>query len=92
MAMILISNGRIFLSERKEGIRTRVMLLPGGGSDPVWNQAFYFEVDDEGGNVTIKIFDEDKHSADDIIGEAVYDLYNIPLYISRYFWPMSDGE
>ncbi|MCO5578249.1 hypothetical protein L7F22_032088 [Adiantum nelumboides] len=45
--------------------------LEGGGSNPVWNQSFFFEVDD--GNVAeviIKIFDEDKRSKDDAIGEA----------------------
>jgi hypothetical protein len=68
-----ISNGKdISSGEARGNLEFRVMLLPGGGSDPVWNQSFYFEIDDEeGGNVTIKIFDEDKHSADDIIGEAV---------------------
>lgn len=44
--------------------------LEGGGSDPVWKQKFFFEVDDEVADVIIKVYDEDKRSADDSMGEA----------------------
>lgn len=44
--------------------------LEGGGSAPVWKQRFFFEVDEEIADVIIKVFDEDKRTADDFIGEA----------------------
>ena len=55
------------------------MFSLGGGADPVWNQMFFFKVDEDNGDVVIKILDEDKHSADDIIGEAKYGVYPVQL-------------
>lgn len=51
--------------------------LEGGGSDPVWDQSFFFEVDDGAADVIIKIFDEDEHSADDAIGESKIPLSKV---------------
>ncbi|KAH7288057.1 hypothetical protein KP509_31G009800 [Ceratopteris richardii] len=42
----------------------------GGGSNPVWKQKFYFKVDEEIDDVVIRVFDEDKQTADDALGEA----------------------
>ncbi|KAI5064050.1 hypothetical protein GOP47_0020720 [Adiantum capillus-veneris] len=46
--------------------------LEGGGSDPIWDQSFFFQVEDgdDSTDVIIKIFDEDDRSKDDAIGEA----------------------
>ncbi|KAH7281621.1 hypothetical protein KP509_36G055500 [Ceratopteris richardii] len=44
--------------------------LEGAGSDPVWKQKFYFEVDEDIADVVIRVFDEDRHTADDFIGET----------------------
>eukprot|EP00250_Pteridium_aquilinum_P008473 c17977_g1_i1 orf=269-781(+) len=51
--------------------------LEGGGSDPVWDQSFFFEVDDDSADVIIKFFDEDKNSNDDAIGEAKIPLAKV---------------
>ncbi|KAI5055764.1 hypothetical protein GOP47_0029285 [Adiantum capillus-veneris] len=44
--------------------------LEAGGSNPAWKQRFFFEVDEEVADVIIKVYDEDKRTADDLIGEA----------------------
>eukprot|EP00249_Psilotum_nudum_P004198 c17742_g2_i1 orf=571-993(+) len=48
-----------------------------GGADPKWNQSFFFTIDEEVSEVTIKVFDADKFSADDAIGTATIPLANI---------------
>lgn len=44
--------------------------VEGGGANPTWNQSFFFTVDQHTTEVTIKLFDEDHYTADDIIGTA----------------------
>ena len=39
--------------------------------DPIWNQQFSFNIDNEVTEVLIKIFDKDDLSADDPLGTAV---------------------
>ncbi|KAH7283134.1 hypothetical protein KP509_35G063200 [Ceratopteris richardii] len=51
--------------------------LEGGGSDPVWDQSFFFQVEDDTSEVIVKIFDEDKRTADDPIGEAKIPFENV---------------
>ncbi|GLJ41260.1 hypothetical protein SUGI_0854060 [Cryptomeria japonica] len=45
-----------------------------GGTEPVWNEAFIFDISEGDYDVNIRIIDQDKFSSDDFVGEV-----NIPL-------------
>jgi hypothetical protein len=45
--------------------------LNAGTTDPIWNQEFAFDIDNEVTEVVIKLFDKDDLRADDPLGTAV---------------------
>ncbi|XP_057846453.1 elicitor-responsive protein 3-like [Cryptomeria japonica] len=49
-------------------------IVAGGGTEPVWNEAFIFDISEGDYDVNIRIIDQDKFSSDDFVGEV-----NIPL-------------
>jgi Ca2+-dependent lipid-binding protein len=45
--------------------------LNAGTTDPIWNQEFAFNIDNEVTEVVMKLFDKDDLRADDPLGTAV---------------------
>ena len=45
-------------------------LLQDGGSNPVWNESFLFEIPNGPTQLDIIVYDEEKHGSDDVMGSV----------------------
>jgi hypothetical protein len=69
----LLSHGLVPPSYRRfiiSSYQLFVVYISGAGSDPEWNETFFFAVSGNTAQLHVKIMDSDVFSADDLIGEA----------------------
>ncbi|KAH7439325.1 hypothetical protein KP509_04G056100 [Ceratopteris richardii] len=66
-------------------VKHRSRTIHDGGSDPVWNQSFLFEIPDGVPELSVSVYDSERNGRDESMGVTVIPL--APLYMNRQIEP-----
>eukprot|EP00250_Pteridium_aquilinum_P015054 c22349_g1_i1 orf=271-1032(+) len=66
-------------------VKHRSRTVHDGGSNPVWNQSFLFEIPDGVPELSIHLYDSERHGKDEAMGVTIIPL--APVYVQRQIAP-----